>query len=832
MKKGIDCFISSAEPMLADDMISQLKAQNLVNNIFVLSPSDEIKEYNGCKVLSARNVYSSDVLKTIAENAKSEHALVCLQPENITLGYGAVKRMFNVAFGLGASILYCDRYKVKDGQRYQSPTIDIQYGSVRDDFDFGTLTLNSVAMLQKFVQDRNDSTLVYSGWYEYMLYLLRHKYEAPLFHLHEYLYTEEELDKRKSGEKQFDYVDPRNRDAQIEKETVFTEHLKLIGAYISPESIVEIDHTKGNFDREASVIIPVRNREKTIEDAVRSALSQKTTFEYNVIVVDNHSTDGTTDIMKRLSAEDSRVKHIIPSRTDLGIGGCWDLACNDKACGRFAVQLDSDDLYSGEDTLQRIVDKFYEERCAMVIGSYRMCNFQLETLPPGIIDHKEWTDENGRNNALRINGLGAPRAFYTPLLRKIGVPNTSYGEDYALGLAFSRKYKIGRIFDELYLCRRWEGNSDAALSPEKVNANNAYKDGLRTIELLDRKNLNEYWGCDVTEEIANDLFNAQMDKWPEVAGRYEGLKNVAVNNLICDQVKLVSQFNPARIASTGAKVDTKSIKERPCFLCEHNRPDEQIDCCVAKRYQLLVNPFPILPKHFTIPLRHHQPQAILEQYEDMMTITEGLGDDMLVFYNGPLCGASAPDHMHFQAGSRGIVPLERDWDNNYRRTRSRVYPISEDELLEATQLEEMADNTGIFSLRGYVCPGVIIITRTPSANAYLFKKIYDVLPIPEGSHEPMMNILAWKEASSTDGSPRIVSVILPRSKHRPDCYYAEGEDKILVSPGALDMGGMLITPREEDFRKLTPDMAAGIIRECAMSLDDELAMIMNMKKVR
>ncbi len=830
MKKGMDCFISSTELSLADDIISQLKSNRLVNNVFILSPSDEVKEYHGSKVLHATNVYSSDVLKTIADNAVSEYALICLSPENLNLGYGVLKRMYNVAFSLSASILYCDRYKVKDGQRYASPTIDIQYGSVRDDFDFGSLTINSVAMLKKFASEREDVVLTYSGWYEYMLFLLRHKYEAPLFHLHEYLYTEEELDKRKSGEKQFDYVDPRNRDAQIEKEKVFTEHLKAIGAYIAPESISEIDHTKGDFEYEASVIIPVRNREKTIEDAVRSALSQKTSFQYNVIVVDNHSTDATTDILKRLAAEDSRVKHIIPSRTDLGIGGCWDLACNDESCGRFAVQLDSDDLYSGEDTLQRIVDKFYAERCAMVIGSYRMCNFQLETLPPGIIDHKEWTDDNGRNNALRINGLGAPRAFFTPLLRKIGVPNTSYGEDYALGLAFSRKYKIGRIFDELYLCRRWEGNSDAALSPEKVNANNAYKDGLRSIELLDRRNLNEYWNSEATEETANELFDNQMERWPEVAKRYEQLKDVAVNNMIFEQVRIASQFNPARIQSTGAKVDVKSIKERPCFLCEINRPDEQMDYPIAKTYQLLVNPYPILPRHFTIPLRYHAPQAILDRYEDMMNITDGIGDDMLVFYNGPLCGASAPDHMHFQAGSRGIVPLERDWDRCYRKTRSRLYPISEDELIEASRIEEMADNTGIFSLRGYVCPGVIIVTRTASANAFLFKKVYDALPVPEGSYEPMMNILAWKEASSIDGSPRIVSVIIPRSKHRPDCYFAEGEAKVLVSPGALDMGGLVITPREEDFRKLTPDMVADIIRECAMSLDEELEMIMTMKK--
>ena len=307
----------------------------------------------------------------------------------------------------------------------------------------------------------------------------------PIVHLGELLYTVEETDLRKSGQKQFDYVDPRNAEVQRECERICSEHLKAIGAWISPESVHDVAYAEG-FEYEASVIIPVRNRVRTIEDAVCSALSQQTSFPFNVIVVDNHSTDGTTEVLERLKGKDSRLVHIIPKENDLGIGGCWDLAIRHEQCGRFAVQLDSDDLYSGTDSLQRIVDKFHQEHCAMVIGSYRMCDFQLQTLPPGLIDHKEWTDENGRNNALRINGLGAPRAFYTPLLREQGFPNTSYGEDYALGLAFSRRYRIGRIYEELYLCRRWEGNSDAALSHDRVNANNQYKDSLRTMEILAR----------------------------------------------------------------------------------------------------------------------------------------------------------------------------------------------------------------------------------------------------------------------------------------------------------------------------------------------------------
>ena len=669
----------------------------------------------------------------------------------------------------------------------------------------------------------------YSGWYDLQLFSLRRKRNASLFHIREYLYTVEETDLRTSGEKQFDYVNPRNREVQKEREVVCTNHLKTIGAYIEPESIAEVPVERYDFDREASVIISVRNRVKTIKDAIQSALSQRTTFEFNVMVVDNLSTDGTTEVIQELVATDSRVVHIIPDRKDLGIGGCWSLAFNDQRCGRFAVQLDSDDLYSGTDTLQRIVDKFYEEHCGMVIGSYRMCNFQLETLPPGLIDHREWTPENGHNNALRINGLGAPRAFFTPLLRKIGMPNTSYGEDYAVGLAFSRKYRIGRIYDELYLCRRWEGNSDAALTPEQVNRNNIYKDSLRTMEIIDRRRLNDYWQNNVNNEYANRLLKEQLEVWTDAREHYAQLANVETYSFTVKGCRLMAQYNPARMVSTGAKVDAETIKRRPCFLCEVNRPEEQMSDPMLKKYYLLVNPNPILPKHFTIPLRHHRKQQILDYYEDMMEMAQSL-DELFVFYNGPQCGASAPDHMHFQAGSRGIVPLERDWVDVYQPARSRIWPISEKECLEAMELEPIADSTGVFSLRDYLCPGIVIITRTPHANKVLFDKIYHSMPIPEGQYEPMMNILAWSHKSSTDGSERIISIIIPRSKHRPDCYFKEGDEQVMVSPGALDMGGMMITPRKEDFKKMDGELAKSIIQECAYSLDSELNMVMKFKE--
>lgn len=825
---AIDAFVVYADAETTLVTLKQLKEEPLVANIYLLMRGEEPCPYVGCEVIRVDDYRSSVSIKKIAEMVKSSYALLCKTQAAITFGYQAIQRMWSVASGVGASVVYADRYVMKNGEMLKSPTMDFYYGSVRDDFDFGPLTLIDASMLKSYVEEFSTSDYKYSGFYALQLYALRRKRQAALFHIREYLYTEEERDLRTSGEKQFDYVNPRNREVQKERELVCTKHLKLIGSYIEPESIVDVSVERYDFDREASVIIPVRNRVKTIEDAIRSALSQRTTFEFNVMVVDNLSTDGTTEVIQKLAAEDTRVVHIIPTRKDLGIGGCWSLAFNDARCGRFAVQLDSDDLYSGTDTLQRIVDKFYEEHCAMVIGSYRMCNFQLETLPPGLIDHREWTPENGHNNALRINGLGAPRAFFTPLLRKIGMPNTSYGEDYAVGLAFCRKYKIGRIYDELYLCRRWEGNSDASLTPEQVNRNNVYKDSLRTMEIIDRRRLNEYWQGGVADGLANKLYQEQLPLWKEARECYENLANVLTKEMDINDCKLEAQYNPARIVSTGAKVDAESIKNRPCFLCEVNRPAEQISSPMLKKYHLLLNPNPILPKHFTIPLRHHRKQQILEYYEDMMEITSQL-NEMFVFYNGPKCGASAPDHMHFQAGSRGVVPLERDWNEVYKPNLSRIWPISEEEYMEAVNMYLVADSTGVFSLRNYLCPGFVIITRTPHANKLLFDKIYRALSIPEGESEPMMNILAWSQSSDTDGYERIVSVIIPRAKHRPDCYFKEGKGQMMVSPGSLDMAGMLITPRKEDFDRMTAEVAKSIIQECGISLDEELEAVMKFK---
>ncbi len=426
------------------------------------------------------NATSSEAIKRLATEATGDYTLLYIKDTEVVWGYLAQERMKQVMDATGAAMVYADRYVIKDGQREQAPVIDYQKGSLRDDFDFGAVVMIRTSVLKE-AASRMKANYRYAGFYDLRLKLSQ-RYE--FVHINEYLYTEQEKDLRLSGQKQFDYVDPRNRERQIEMEQACTEHLKEIGAYLEPQ-FKNVDFNQEAFEVEASVIIPVRNRVKTVKDAINSVLSQVADFPFNVIVVDNHSTDGTTEVIAQLS-QDERVIHVIPERTDLGIGGCWNMGIHHPQCGKFAIQLDSDDLYSDEHTLSKMVSAFYEQQCAMVIGTYRMTDFDLNTLPPGIIDHKEWTPENGRNNALRINGLGAPRAFYTPVIRQIGFPNTSYGEDYAVGLAISRHYQIGRVYNVVYLCRRWSGNSDAALNVFQVNANNLYKDRIRTWELKAR----------------------------------------------------------------------------------------------------------------------------------------------------------------------------------------------------------------------------------------------------------------------------------------------------------------------------------------------------------
>ena len=446
------------------------------------------ESFSGVTILSGVSLRQTETLRSIADALSHKYLLIYTKDLPLEMGMYAIDRMLSIAEDTNADMVYADHRKcviAADGTRTVSPhpLIDCQKGALRDDFDFGSVLMFRGTSFRKAVRAMEHDRQ-YGALYDLRLRM------KNIVHVNEFLYTEIETDTRLSGEKQFDYVNPKNRDVQIEMESICTEHLKRIGAWLEPKVRDVSFCDEGTFEVAVTVVIPVFNRIRTIKDAVESALSQECSFPYNVIVVDNHSTDGTSELLEKMAAQDERLIHLVPARYDLGIGGCWNLAVHHHSCGEFAVQLDSDDVYSGPDTLSKIVAAFHEQKCAMVVGTYQMTDFQMNPLPPGIIDHREWTDDNGRNNALRVNGLGAPRAFWTPLLRTLNLPNASYGEDYAIGLRISREYRIGRIYDVLYCCRRWEGNSDAALDVVRVNANNLYKDRIRTWELEARIRMN------------------------------------------------------------------------------------------------------------------------------------------------------------------------------------------------------------------------------------------------------------------------------------------------------------------------------------------------------
>lgn len=480
----INCFIVYNDVAMAQKTARNLLQSELVNKVYLLATVENTSSVEGCERIEIDSFKSSETIRKIAEKSDAAYSLIYTKDTTLELGQYALERFYHIAEATNAGLVYSDYYQISEKVRSNLPLIDYQEGSLRDDFNFGSVLFYNAENLKKAVVETTEN-YAYAGLYNLRLKISQ---QAELVHINEYLYSEVEFDTRKSGEKLFDYVDPKNRAVQVEMEVACTNHLKKIGAYLAP-NFKSIEFNKGNFPVEASVIIPVRNRVKTVEDAIKSVLMQKTSFDFNLIIVDNFSTDGTSEIIAKYAQSDKRLIHLTPSRNDLGIGGCWNVGVDNPECGKFAVQLDSDDVYQDENSLQTIVNAFYEQNCAMVIGSYTMTNFKMETIAPGLIDHKEWTPENGRNNALRINGLGAPRAFYTPILREIKVPNTSYGEDYALGLYFCREHQIGRIYDTIYLCRRWDDNSDAELDVVKMNGHNFYKDKIRTIELKARKKL-------------------------------------------------------------------------------------------------------------------------------------------------------------------------------------------------------------------------------------------------------------------------------------------------------------------------------------------------------
>lgn len=800
MNKTITCFIPYGSENQINKTIRHLQECSTVDRIFLLptSPVPNLSLPDKCYILPSSAPESVERYKQIALYANTPFTLICTQIQDLEFGYMALERMCDYLSAPQCSMVYADHYKTIKGERTPHPVIDYQLGSVRDDFDFGSLLMFRTDYLKRAINEiEAEKEYQHSALYALRLALSRY---GELTHIREFLYTETEIDLRKSGEKQFDYVDPRNRQVQIEREEVFTRHLKKIGAYLKP-GMMTVDLKEGEFSHEASIIIPVRNRARTINDAIRSVLEQETSFPFNLIIIDNHSTDGTSEIIEQYK-NDNRVIHLIPERTDLGIGGCWNLGINHPQCGRFAIQLDSDDLYSSPHTLQTIVDKFYKEQCAMVIGSYRMTDFTLQTLPPGVIDHKEWTDENGHNNALRINGLGAPRAFFTPLLRKIRVPNTSYGEDYALGLAFSRQYRIGRIYDVLYLCRRWEGNSDAALSIEKINQNNNYKDSLRTLEIKLRQAMNK-------KRQAGELFiENQLAKWQTARTNHEALNQIETRRFELAGNTITVQFNPARAVSTCAKVDKSSIEARKCFLCPENKPNEQDEIIISldEPFSLRINPYPILPGHLTISSLKHQDQVLADKTIRQLPgkliswLEEYFASGYVLFYNGAKCGASAPDHFHFQAVKQSDVPVIQQWER-----------LMETAVREKEIKTENGNTYSSFQITSYICPiQVFICNHSADILPEMINQYLESLPLHEGESEPRYNLFAWQ-----DKQRGFTMAYFPREKHRPACYTATGGEQLLVSPGALDMAGLLVTPRKEDFDKITESDIKQIYKEVA-----------------
>ncbi len=804
MREKIDCFLPCMDLKSIDKTLTQLKDSKTIQHISLIVTSEfadnnDIPDY--CDVIVTDNLYSPEVLREIDSRTDAEYVMLYKKTSPLDLSLFALERFLQCATETNAGMVYSDYYSLRDGVKVKNPVIDYQEGSLRDNFNFGPLVLFDSQLLHEYVEQNEAANYCYSysAYYSLRLFISRN---GRIFHIGEYLYTDIETDLRSSGERQFDYVNPQNQEVQKEMERVVTAHLAKVGALIDMDTLQTPDFNEQNFACEASVIIPVRNRAKTVADAVNSALQQKTPFDFNVIVVDNHSTDGTTEILDAI--KDERLIHIIPERDDLGIGGCWNLAVNDDRCGRFAVQLDSDDLYSSPATLRTIVAAFYKQKAAMVIGAYRMCDFKLNTLPPGLIAHTEWTEENGRNNALRINGFGAPRAFFTPIARQIKFPNTSYGEDYALALAFSRSYRVGRIYDELYLCRRWEGNSDASLSIEKENANNFYKDSIRTMELNARKQLNAGRKELMYNSSLQRFFNRQMEKWDEARQNFRNLQDVSTRDVSMGDNTFKLQYNPLRIVSSGAKVDKASIAARKCFLCKDNRPENQISKMMGDKYEMLVNPFPILPKHFTIPALRHQPQSIYKNYSEIHRILDKY-EDLFVFYNGPQCGASAPDHLHFQAGTADVIPIRKAWPR-ICRSIDVIY--------------QLADGEDISVINDYPVKAFVIRSLSENTDRVMFRTLYKHLPVNEGAPEPMMNIVAWREGKTT------VTIVFARKKHRPDVYFKEGDERMLISPGAVDMSGLVITPRKCDFERLDSAQLESIFKEVSLS-DEEIDAIAN-----
>lgn len=758
---------------------------------FLFVPFNEGKEAASFFPFGIRDGKEIKNLSTFFRQINTTYLLACDEEKEIKTDALSLCRMLKAFENKNAGIVYSDFTSQERNSLIKHPLIEYQTGSIRDDFNFGHLLIFSCDAVQTVLQKYG---YLPSGA-DVALYDLRLKIseDYDIIHVHKILYqvsVKKHKQNKTSGKKaetHFAYVAKENFLRQKKLEKIATNHLKRIGAYLSSRTkIVNIEQDE--FQWKASIIIPVLNRKKTIADALKSALKQKTDFPFNVIVVDNHSTDGTTDTLRTFASEYPHVHHIIPQRRDLGIGGCWNEAIDSPHCGRYVVQLDSDDLYSSPQTLQKIVDMLRRGHYAMVVGSYTVVSEKLKKILPGLVDHKEWTQANGHNNLLRVNGLGAPRAFDISVIRRIGFPDVSYGEDYSVALKITREYKIGRIYESLYRCRRWKDNTDAGLDAEKQNRNDFYKDQLRSEEIRARQRLNEktkeletkIWDRfpgktrKSVPSLCGALYLAQKKSWPEFAQGCRNLASVQVRELLGDD-KVYLQYNPARAVSSGAVVDADSIKERPCFLCLENLPVRQKGILYRNDYLILCNPAPIFKNHFTIVSLKHEPQAI-----SSINWLLRLAADMqgyAVFYNGPECGASAPDHLHLQMVPAKTLPFLREI--NKMRCVKKISKVE----------YRMAEKSNRSAL--------VLESKYVRELRQAFLNFLDSVRKKMGlNKEPLINaICVYKEK-------RWRLVVFLRRKHRPDAYFVEGEKRIFVSPGAVDMAGVIITTLPANYESL------------------------------
>ena len=775
---------------------------------FLLLPVNNEKEAMSVLSADTSNVKEIKQLSSFLKKISSKYLLLIADKKEYNCDELSFRRLLRIAENKHAGIVYSDFMRQEGKNLVENPLIDYQQGSIRDDFNFGHILIFSCAAVKSALQ-KYGSLPSYAS---IALYDLRLKVsiDYPIFHVPEFLYTvgDKKAKYIKSDnriENHFAYAAAGNIVQQKKLEKVATNYLKLTGAYLKARTQKAL-RTNDFFPAAASIIIPVLNRKKTIKDAIQSALVQKTNFDFNIIVVDNHSTDGTADVINKLARKSEKIKNIIPERHDLGIGGCWNEALYSSYCGRYAIQLDSDDLYSSRHTLQKIVDTLRKNNYAIVVGSYTIVNEHLKKIPPGLIAHKEWTQANGHNNALRINGLGAPRAFNTAVIRKIGFPNVSYGEDYAVALRIAREYQIGRIYENLYWCRRWTQNTDAGLSIENKNRNDFYKDKLRTVEIAARQLANQEKpsfsegkifadfsnGKDVSLlSLCWSLYDEQKKTWPMLAEACSNLSSIKTRKLSGKNYNVSLQYNPARAASSGAAVDAESIKNRPCFLCKDNLPSAQQGILYCNQYLILCNPAPIFKNHFTIVALRHEPQEITKSITWLLRLSADGYPAYTVFYNGPACGASAPDHLHFQ-----MIPVN-------------ALPFLS-ELKELTPVKEISSVR--YSVGKRIDRSVIVLE---SGNANELKEQFSRLlkaaqKILLTNDEPLVNIIC----AYTGDCWRLV--IFLRQKHRPDAYFAKGKNRIFISPGAVDMAGVIITPRLDDYKRLDCNTIRDIYREVSL----------------